>query len=63
VKASSLKIYGQSDDPKSPHFDDQARLASEGHLKSEYFERAELDGHIESTQVIEVERTAAGGRK
>ena len=60
LQAFSLHLYGQSDDPASVHYDDQAKLASERRLKSERFEMTELEGHIESTQVIDVQRTAAG---
>lgn len=51
VQVFTMHAYGQSDDPQSPHYDDQAReLASKRRVKSAYFERAALRGHIESEQ-------------
>lgn len=54
IEAYSLRVYGQSDDPASPHFDDQAKLSSERLMKPMYFEREQLQGHIESTRVLAV---------
>lgn len=49
VRAWSAHNFGQSDDPASPHIDDQARLlTSPRRLKPVYFERSQLDGHIHS---------------
>jgi acyl-homoserine lactone acylase PvdQ len=55
IQSYSLKVYGQSDDPRSPHYDDQARLASERRFKPTFFEWSELEGNIESSTVLHVE--------
>jgi acyl-homoserine lactone acylase PvdQ len=62
IQSYSLKVYGQSDDPSSPHFDDQAELASEKRFKKTFFEWNELQGNIESTVVLDVP-TTVGDRK
>jgi acyl-homoserine lactone acylase PvdQ len=54
VRSWTLHVYGQSDDPASPHYDDQARLLSEGRFKPTYFNRDNLEGHIESTTILEL---------
>ena len=54
VKSWSLHVYGQNDDPASPHFDDQAKLLSKRKFKPTYFNRDELDTHIESTTVLKL---------
>jgi acyl-homoserine lactone acylase PvdQ len=54
IQSYSLHVYGQSDDPASPHYDDQAALLSERRFKPTYFELGELEGHISSTLVLEV---------
>ncbi len=54
IEGYSLRVYGQSDDPTSPHFDDQARLSSERLMKPMYFEKEQLLNHIESTRVLAV---------
>jgi len=38
---------GQSGDPASPHFNDQAERYAAGDLREVYFYRDQLDGHIE----------------
>ena len=38
---------GESGDPKSPHFNDQATRYSTGDLREVYFYRPQLEGHIE----------------
>ena len=53
VKSWSLHVYGQNDDPASPHFDDQAKLLSEKKFKPTLFNRDELEGHIKSTTELE----------
>jgi acyl-homoserine-lactone acylase len=60
IRSYSLHVHGQSDDPASPHFDDQGQLLSERRFKPTYFEPDELEGHIESTTVLEAP-TRAGG--
>jgi len=49
---------GQSDDPQSPHFDDQAeKLFSKSKVKPTYFlNRKELEKHVSRRQVLEYSR-------
>jgi acyl-homoserine-lactone acylase len=47
VRARAITAGGQSGDPASPHFGDQALRYSTGDLRDVYFYRAQLDGHIE----------------
>jgi acyl-homoserine-lactone acylase len=47
VKAKAITAGGESGDPKSPHFGDQALRYSTGDLRPVYFYRDELQGHIE----------------
>jgi acyl-homoserine-lactone acylase len=47
VTARAVSAGGESGDPKSPHFDDQAERYSTGKLREVYFYRPQLDGHIE----------------
>jgi acyl-homoserine-lactone acylase len=47
VHAMAVTAGGESGDPKSPHFNDQAQRYSTGQLREVYFYRSELDGHIE----------------
>lgn len=44
----SLLPYGQSEDPASPHYNDQTRLHSERRLKRFWFTPQEIAGHVES---------------
>jgi len=62
VRSWSLHVYGQSDDPESKHYDDQARLLSEGRFKPAYFSRDELEGHIESTTILKLGVGASGNK-
>lgn len=53
VRSWSLTPYGQSDDPESPHYCDQAeRLFSPGKLKPTWFDPNELEGHVESVTTL-----------
>lgn len=53
IQSFTMHIYGQSDDPQSAHYDDQARLlASQRKVKPVYFEWTALQDHIESTKVL-----------
>lgn len=53
VRSWSATPFGESDDPSSPHFSDQAeKIFSAGKLKPTWFQPAELEGHIESTRVL-----------
>jgi len=47
VKARAITAGGLSDDPSSPHFNDQALRYSTGDLREVYFYRSQLEGHIE----------------
>ncbi|GIV16458.1 MAG: 7-beta-(4-carbaxybutanamido)cephalosporanic acid acylase [Armatimonadota bacterium] len=54
VESYSANPYGQSDHPTSPHYTDQAeKLFSKSRLKPTWFEREWLEGHIESSTVLE----------
>ena len=46
VKAKAVTAGGESGDPTSPHFNDQAKRYSTGDLRDVYFYRAQLKGHI-----------------
>jgi len=52
VTAYSITPYGQSDDPASPHYADQAPLFSAEQFKPMWFGRAALEGHIEETTLL-----------
>jgi acyl-homoserine-lactone acylase len=47
VKARAVSAGGQSGNPSSPHFKDQAERYANGDLRDVYFYPAELAGHIE----------------
>ncbi len=49
VRARAVTAGGESGDPKSPHFDDQASRYASGDLRDVYFYPADLAGHIERT--------------
>jgi acyl-homoserine-lactone acylase len=40
-------VGGESGDPTSPHFNDQALRYSTGDLREVYFYRSDLEGHTE----------------
>jgi acyl-homoserine-lactone acylase len=48
VQAKSLLVFGESADPQSPHYFDQARLYSARELKPAWFTPAEIKAHAES---------------
>lgn len=53
VRSWSLTPYGQSDDPGSRHYADQAEhLFSPGILKPAWFQPEDLEGNVESTRVL-----------
>ena len=54
IRSFTLHNYGQSENPDSPHYIDQARLSSERRLKPTYFDPAELMNHVVSTKVLDV---------
>jgi len=47
VRAKAITAGGQSGDPASPHFNDQAVRYSTGDLREVYFYRSQLRGHTE----------------
>jgi acyl-homoserine-lactone acylase len=46
VKAKAVTAGGESGDPKSPHFNDQAVRYSTGDLRDVYFYPNQLEGHV-----------------
>jgi len=49
VHARAVSAGGESGDPKSPHFNDQAERYATGNLREVYFYPAQLEGHTERT--------------
>jgi len=49
VRAHAITAGGESGDPKSPHFKDQAQRYASGNLREVYFYPDQLKGHIERT--------------
>jgi acyl-homoserine-lactone acylase len=47
VRAQAVTAGGESGDPKSPHFDDQAERYAKGELREVYFYPGQLRGHFE----------------
>ncbi|WP_243626088.1 acylase [Phenylobacterium hankyongense] len=47
VRAMAISAGGESGDPKSPHFDDQAVRYTQGALREVYFYPEQLTGHTE----------------
>jgi acyl-homoserine lactone acylase PvdQ len=47
VRAKAVTAGGESGDPKSPHFGDQAKRYCTGDLREVYFYREQLKGHTE----------------
>ncbi len=45
VKSATVLQYGESGDPKSPHYFDQARLYSEAKFKTAWFYKDEVEAH------------------
>ena len=51
VRAKAISAGGESGDPKSSHFNDQALLYSKGELREVYFYPNQLKGHIKRKYV------------
>lgn len=49
VRARAVTAGGESGNPASPHFDDEARRYSTGDLREVYFYRPQLEGHTART--------------
>jgi acyl-homoserine-lactone acylase len=49
VRAHAITAGGESGDPKSPHFNDQAQRYASGDLREVYFYPDQLKGHTERT--------------
>ena len=47
VRAKAVTAGGESGDPKSPHFGEQATHYAAGNLRDVYFYRSQLEGHVE----------------
>jgi acyl-homoserine-lactone acylase len=47
VRARAITAGGESGDPNSPHFRDQAERFAAGNLREVYFYRSQLQGHTE----------------
>ncbi|HXI35242.1 MAG TPA: penicillin acylase family protein, partial [Gemmatimonadales bacterium] len=47
VRAKAVTAGGESGDPRSPHFNDQAARYATGNLRPVYFYRSQLKGHSE----------------
>ncbi len=47
LKAKAITAGGQSGDPDSPHFDDQAELFCQGEMRDVWFYREDVDQHVE----------------
>ncbi len=47
VRARAVSAGGQSGDPRSPHFTDQAERYAKGDLREVYFHLEQLEGHTE----------------
>jgi acyl-homoserine-lactone acylase len=47
IRARAVTAGGESGNPASPHFSDEARRYSTGDLREVYFYRSQLQGHTE----------------
>jgi acyl-homoserine-lactone acylase len=49
VRARAVTAGGESGNPRSPHFDDEAQRYASGNLREVYFYPGQLKGHVERT--------------
>jgi acyl-homoserine-lactone acylase len=49
IRAHAVTVGGESGDPASPHFNDEAQRYASGNLREVYFYPDQLKGHIERT--------------
>jgi len=49
VQAKSILVFGESADPRSPHYFDQARLYANRQFKPAWFDLADIQTHAERT--------------
>jgi acyl-homoserine lactone acylase PvdQ len=54
VRARSIFVFGQSGDPASSHYFDQAELYSASSFKPAWFSRADVEAHVERTYTLTV---------
>ena len=47
VRARAVTAGGESGDPRSPHFNDEAERYASGHLRDVYYYRSQLAGHTQ----------------
>ena len=47
VRALAVTAGGESGDPSSPHFNDQAQIYADGNLRPVYYYPEDLEGHVE----------------
>ncbi len=53
VEAVSVKPWGNSEDPESPHYSDLTELYAEQRYKEFWYDRQDVEQHLESTTVLE----------
>ena len=52
LEAWAISVGGESGDPASRHFLDQAQRFADGNFRKVYFYPADLEGHVESREVL-----------